>query len=52
MMCDRQIVFTLLEILTLMRRSCEHQFTDEVSLVQANVTVGTDGGVVFAGTRV
>ena len=29
-MCDRQVVFTLLEILTLMRRSCELQYTDEV----------------------
>ena len=31
LMCDRQVVFTLLEILTLMRRSCEMQYTDEVS---------------------
>ena len=30
LMCDRQVVFTLLEILTLMRRSCEMQYTDEV----------------------
>jgi phosphatidylinositol 4-kinase len=31
LMCDRQVVWTLLEILTLMRRSCELQYTDEVS---------------------
>ena len=30
LMCDRHVVFTLLEILTLMRRSCELQYTDEV----------------------
>ena len=31
LMCDRQIVFVLLEILTLLRRSCEDAYTDEVS---------------------
>ena len=31
LMCDRKVVFTLLEILTLMRNSCELQFTDEVN---------------------
>jgi phosphatidylinositol 4-kinase len=31
LLCDRQVVWTLLEILTLMRRSCELQYTDEVS---------------------
>ncbi|KAL1412783.1 Phosphatidylinositol 4-kinase stt4 [Vanrija albida] len=31
LMCDRKIVFTLLEMLTLLRRSCEMQFTDEYS---------------------
>lgn len=31
LLCDRRVVFTLLEILTLMRRSCEMQYTDEVS---------------------
>ncbi|WVR07656.1 hypothetical protein IAU60_004698 [Kwoniella sp. DSM 27419] len=31
LMCDRKVVFTLLEILTLMRRSCELQYTDEYS---------------------
>lgn len=31
LMCDRQIVFTVLEILTLMRRSCEEEYTDEYS---------------------
>ncbi len=30
LMCDRQVVFTLLEILTLLRRSCELQYNDEV----------------------
>lgn len=30
LMCNRKVVFTLLEILTLMRRSCEMQYTDEV----------------------
>lgn len=33
LMCDRRVVFTLLEILTLMRRSCELQYTDEVCLL-------------------
>ncbi|BEI82759.1 hypothetical protein CcaverHIS002_0306270 [Cutaneotrichosporon cavernicola] len=33
LMCDRKVVFTLLEILTLMRRSCEMQYTDEYSPV-------------------
>ena len=32
LMCDRQIVFVLLEILTLLRRSCEDVYTDEVSI--------------------
>lgn len=32
LMCDRGVVFTLLEILTLLRRSCELQYTDEASL--------------------
>lgn len=32
LLCDRQVLFTLLEILTLMRRSCEYQYTDEVSI--------------------
>ncbi len=30
LLCDRHVVFTLLEILTLLRRSCELQYTDEV----------------------
>ena len=33
LLCDRQVIFTLLEILTLMRRSCELQYTDEVSVL-------------------
>nr|XP_031861737.1 uncharacterized protein CI109_002970 [Kwoniella shandongensis]KAA5528809.1 hypothetical protein CI109_002970 [Kwoniella shandongensis] len=33
LLCDRQVVFTLLEILTLIRRSCEMQYTDEYSPV-------------------
>ncbi|WVO18533.1 hypothetical protein L204_106252 [Cryptococcus depauperatus] len=33
LLCDREVVFTLLEILTLMRRSCEQQYTDEYSPV-------------------
>lgn len=35
LMCDRLVVFTLLEILTLMRRSCELQYTDEVGVSTA-----------------
>lgn len=31
LMCDRKIVFALLEILTLLQRSCEDAFTDEYS---------------------
>lgn len=31
LMCDRDVVFTLLEMLTLVRRSCEMQYTDEYS---------------------
>jgi phosphatidylinositol 4-kinase len=31
LMCDRKIVFTLLEVLTLLRRSCEDELVDEVS---------------------
>lgn len=30
LMCDRKIVFTLLEVLTLLRRSCEDELVDEV----------------------
>ncbi|ODN73286.1 hypothetical protein L202_07835 [Cryptococcus amylolentus CBS 6039] len=33
LLCDRDVVFTLLEILTLMRRACELQYTDEYSPV-------------------
>nr|XP_018260847.1 phosphatidylinositol 4-kinase [Kwoniella dejecticola CBS 10117]OBR83005.1 phosphatidylinositol 4-kinase [Kwoniella dejecticola CBS 10117] len=33
LLCDKKVVFTLLEILTLMRRSCELQYTDEYSPV-------------------
>lgn len=35
LMCDRQIVFVLLEILTLLRRSCEDIYTDEVGIHRA-----------------
>jgi phosphatidylinositol 4-kinase len=38
LLCDRQVVFTLLEILTLMRRSCEMQYTDEVGYMACNWT--------------
>ncbi|KAJ9125427.1 hypothetical protein QFC22_000388 [Naganishia vaughanmartiniae] len=31
LMCDRRIVFTLLEVLTLLRRSCEDELVDEAS---------------------
>ncbi|OWZ76646.1 phosphatidylinositol 4-kinase [Cryptococcus neoformans Bt85] len=33
LLCDKEVVFTLLEILTLMRRACETQYTDEYSPV-------------------
>ena len=33
LMCNRLVVFTLLEILTLMRRSCELEYNDEASLL-------------------
>lgn len=41
-LCDRKVVFTLLEILTLMRRSCELQYTDEVRKSFPSVDVMTD----------
>jgi phosphatidylinositol 4-kinase len=31
LMCDPPLVFAILEVLTLLRRSCESEFTDEVS---------------------
>ncbi len=31
LMCDKRIVFALLEVLTLLRRSCEDQYVDEYS---------------------
>jgi hypothetical protein len=54
LMCDRKVVFTLLEILTMMRRSCELQFTDEVRYIS---DAGVYGGCqlirqVLASTRV
>jgi len=30
LMCDPPLVFAILEVLTLLRRSCENEFTDEV----------------------
>lgn len=30
-MCDPPLVFAILEVLTLLRRACENEFTDEVS---------------------
>jgi phosphatidylinositol 4-kinase len=41
LMCDRKVVWTLLEILTLMRRSCELQYTDEVSCPAAGADSST-----------
>jgi phosphatidylinositol 4-kinase len=35
LMCDRRIVFTLLEVLTLLRRSCEDEFVDEASDIES-----------------
>ena len=32
-MCDPPLVFSILEVLTLLRRSCEGEFLDEVCLV-------------------
>lgn len=44
LLCDRQVVFTLLEILTLLRRSCELQYTDEVSRDRHGRSVVADSG--------
>lgn len=33
LMCDKPLVFQILEILTMLRRACEGEFTDEVSSV-------------------
>ena len=30
LMCDLPLVFAILEVLTLLRRACENEFTDEV----------------------
>lgn len=66
LMCDRLVVFTLLEILTLMRRSCELEYNDEVScqiqipyylplinlvLADLRVQVGQDGADTSADRR-
>lgn len=32
LMCDPSLVFAILEVLTLLRRSCENEFTDEVGV--------------------
>ena len=32
-MCDLPLVFAILEVLTLLRRSCENEFTDEVRTI-------------------
>lgn len=32
LMCDPPLVFAILEVLTLLRRACENEFTDEVSV--------------------
>jgi phosphatidylinositol 4-kinase len=32
LMCDTPLVFAILEVLTLLRRACENEFTDEVCL--------------------
>ena len=31
LMCEAKLVFSLLEVLTILRNSCEEQYTDEVS---------------------
>ena len=52
LMCDRKVVFTLLEILTLMRRSCELQYTDEVSAEYGRGSPRSPLTTVLARTRV
>lgn len=37
LMCDPPLVFTILDVLTLLRRSCENEFTDEVRVNLENV---------------
>lgn len=34
LMCDPPLVFAILEVLTLLRQSCENEFTDEVPIVK------------------
>lgn len=52
LLCDKEVVFTLLEILTLMRRSCETQYTDEVSQGRFRIVQMTDVRPVLPGIRV
>lgn len=33
-MCDPPLVFAILEVLTLLRRACENEFTDEVRVLE------------------
>lgn len=40
LMCDPPLVFAILEVLTLLRRSCENEFIDEVyNFVRAHLNV-------------
>lgn len=44
LLCDPPLVFAILEVLTLLRRSCENELIDEVRLLCAfSVTVLTSG---------
>lgn len=33
LLCEAGLVFAILEVLTIMRNSCEEEYTDEVSLI-------------------
>lgn len=52
LLCDKEVVFTLLEILTLMRRACETQYTDEVSQRRFRLVQMTDARPVLPRIRV
>jgi phosphatidylinositol 4-kinase len=41
LMCDPPLVFAILEVLTLLRRACENEFTDEVWFMVTTVGLTT-----------
>ena len=52
LMCDAPLIFAILEVLTLLERSCEGEYSDEVSPHEVKVPAFFLRAIVQPGTRV